>query len=129
MTMIIIILWKMIYPHPCGIRLRTILQSIRTITVETSVKIKMLSVSRVRLYFVLKFMLYFFQKCWYDSFFFFFCPTGLHFCRGTFDGWLCWADTEAGVTVHQPCPQFISGFDPASEFYPMVFNVVYVVRR
>lgn len=43
--------------------------------------------------------------------------TGSHFCRGTFDGWLCWPDTEAGVTVHQPCPEFISGFDPTSESY------------
>lgn len=42
--------------------------------------------------------------------------TGSQFCRGTFDGWLCWPDTDAGVTVHQPCPQFISGFDPTSEF-------------
>lgn len=42
---------------------------------------------------------------------------GSHFCRGTFDGWLCWADTEAGVTVHQPCPEFISGFDPMSEYF------------
>ncbi|XP_060841547.1 calcitonin gene-related peptide type 1 receptor isoform X1 [Rhopalosiphum padi] len=40
-----------------------------------------------------------------------------HFCRGTFDGWLCWADTEAGVTVHQPCPEFISGFDPTRTAY------------
>lgn len=40
-----------------------------------------------------------------------------NYCRGTFDGWLCWADTEAGASIHQPCPQFISGFDPTSEFF------------
>lgn len=55
--------------------------------------------------------------------------TGSHFCRGTFDGWLCWADTEAGVTVHQPCPEFISGFDPTSEFYLLILNTyTYVLR-
>lgn len=49
--------------------------------------------------------------------------TGSHFCHGTFDGWLCWDDTEAGARVHQPCPQFISGFDPASEFYLLFFYI------
>ncbi|XP_050546020.1 calcitonin gene-related peptide type 1 receptor-like isoform X2 [Daktulosphaira vitifoliae] len=39
------------------------------------------------------------------------------YCRGTFDGWLCWDDTKAGVTVHQPCPQFVSGFDPLRTAY------------
>ncbi|XP_050420938.1 calcitonin gene-related peptide type 1 receptor-like isoform X2 [Adelges cooleyi] len=43
--------------------------------------------------------------------------TSSNYCRGTFDGWLCWGDTEAGVTIHQPCPQFISGFDPTRTAY------------
>jgi len=55
--------------------------------------------------------------------------TGSHFCRGTFDGWLCWADTEAGVTVHQPCPAFISGFDPTSEFHLLILNTYTFVLR
>ncbi|KAH8371138.1 hypothetical protein KR093_006314, partial [Drosophila rubida] len=35
------------------------------------------------------------------------------YCAGTFDGWLCWPDTEAGQSALRPCPDFILGFDPA----------------
>lgn len=35
------------------------------------------------------------------------------YCAGTFDGWLCWPDTAAGTSALNPCPDFITGFDPA----------------
>ncbi|XP_055539715.1 calcitonin gene-related peptide type 1 receptor isoform X2 [Wyeomyia smithii] len=34
------------------------------------------------------------------------------FCRGTWDGWLCWPDTAAGTSAYALCPHFITGFDP-----------------
>ncbi|KAH8391062.1 hypothetical protein KR215_005395, partial [Drosophila sulfurigaster] len=33
-------------------------------------------------------------------------------CAGTFDGWLCWPDTDPGESALMPCPDFIPGFDP-----------------
>lgn len=39
------------------------------------------------------------------------------YCPGTFDGWLCWPDTEAGNITQQPCPTFITGFDPDSKIF------------
>ncbi|XP_031638128.1 calcitonin gene-related peptide type 1 receptor isoform X1 [Contarinia nasturtii] len=35
------------------------------------------------------------------------------FCRGTFDGWLCWPDTPAGTSAQASCPDFKIGFDPS----------------
>nr|KAF6469024.1 calcitonin receptor [Molossus molossus] len=35
------------------------------------------------------------------------------FCNRTWDGWLCWDDTPAGVTSHQPCPDYFPDFDIA----------------
>lgn len=37
------------------------------------------------------------------------------YCRGTWDGWLCWPDTEAGKSALQPCPAFMDAFDPTSK--------------
>ncbi|XP_062236997.1 calcitonin gene-related peptide type 1 receptor-like [Platichthys flesus] len=32
-------------------------------------------------------------------------------CNTTWDGWLCWDETEAGVTTEQGCPEFFDDFD------------------
>lgn len=36
--------------------------------------------------------------------------TGLE-CNRTWDGWLCWDETEAGVTTEQRCPNYYDDFD------------------
>lgn len=36
-------------------------------------------------------------------------------CNRTWDGWLCWDDTEAGVTSEQHCPDYFQDFDPSGE--------------
>ncbi|XP_030014712.1 calcitonin gene-related peptide type 1 receptor-like [Sphaeramia orbicularis] len=33
-------------------------------------------------------------------------------CNTTWDGWLCWDETEAGVTAEQNCPDYFEDFDP-----------------
>ncbi|EGV95719.1 calcitonin receptor isoform X1 [Cricetulus griseus] len=33
------------------------------------------------------------------------------YCNRTWDGWLCWDDTPAGVTVYQHCPDYFPDFD------------------
>ncbi|XP_075897486.1 calcitonin gene-related peptide type 1 receptor-like isoform X2 [Nelusetta ayraudi] len=33
-------------------------------------------------------------------------------CNTTWDGWLCWDQTEAGVTTEQGCPDYFDDFDP-----------------
>lgn len=33
-------------------------------------------------------------------------------CNTTWDGWLCWDGTEAGVTAEQSCPDYFHDFDP-----------------
>ncbi|XP_076461485.1 secretin receptor-like [Babylonia areolata] len=33
------------------------------------------------------------------------------YCRRTWDGVMCWPDTEAGLTIVQQCPTYINGFD------------------
>lgn len=38
-------------------------------------------------------------------------PAGLE-CNTTWDGWLCWDQTEAGVTTEQGCPDYFHDFDP-----------------
>ncbi|CAD7077512.1 unnamed protein product [Hermetia illucens] len=35
------------------------------------------------------------------------------YCPGTWDGWTCWPDTLAGTSEYAPCPDFVTGFDPA----------------
>lgn len=32
-------------------------------------------------------------------------------CNITWDGWLCWDETEAGVTTEQSCPDYYTDFD------------------
>ncbi|XP_074196834.1 calcitonin receptor [Rhinolophus sinicus] len=34
------------------------------------------------------------------------------FCNRTWDGWLCWDDTPAGVVTQQHCPDYFPDFDP-----------------
>ncbi|MBN3308420.1 CALRL protein, partial [Amia calva] len=34
-------------------------------------------------------------------------------CNSTWDGWLCWDDTEAGVISQQHCPDYFQDFDPS----------------
>uniref|UniRef100_A0A336MCX8 CSON015148 protein n=1 Tax=Culicoides sonorensis TaxID=179676 RepID=A0A336MCX8_CULSO len=33
------------------------------------------------------------------------------YCKGTWDGWLCWPDTQGGQYSFAKCPDFIAGFD------------------
>ncbi|CAO2602904.1 Calcitonin receptor [Lemmus lemmus] len=33
------------------------------------------------------------------------------YCNRTWDGWLCWDDTPAGVTAYQNCPDYFPDFD------------------
>ncbi|XP_067438833.1 calcitonin gene-related peptide type 1 receptor-like [Thunnus thynnus] len=33
-------------------------------------------------------------------------------CNTTWDGWLCWDETEAGLTTEQSCPDYYDDFDP-----------------
>ncbi|CAH6779182.1 Calcr [Phodopus roborovskii] len=33
------------------------------------------------------------------------------YCNRTWDGWLCWDDTPAGVTAYQHCPDYFPDFD------------------
>lgn len=33
-------------------------------------------------------------------------------CNRTWDGWLCWDDTDAGITSEQHCPDYFQDFDP-----------------
>lgn len=37
-------------------------------------------------------------------------------CNRTWDGWLCWDDTETGVTSEQHCPDYFQDFDPTGEY-------------
>ncbi|CAG5865949.1 unnamed protein product [Menidia menidia] len=34
-------------------------------------------------------------------------------CNRTWDGWLCWDDTKAGVVSEQHCPDYFQDFDPS----------------
>ncbi|KAG7278536.1 hypothetical protein CRUP_009800 [Coryphaenoides rupestris] len=34
-------------------------------------------------------------------------------CNRTWDGWLCWDDTDAGYTSEQHCPDYFQDFDPS----------------
>lgn len=40
--------------------------------------------------------------------------TGPH-CARTWDGWLCWDDTPAGVLTSQNCPNYFVDFDPTEK--------------
>ncbi|XP_026157937.1 calcitonin gene-related peptide type 1 receptor-like isoform X1 [Mastacembelus armatus] len=33
-------------------------------------------------------------------------------CNRTWDGWLCWDETEPGITAEQNCPDYFDDFDP-----------------
>lgn len=37
-------------------------------------------------------------------------------CNRTWDGWLCWEETEAGVTAEQNCPDYYDDFDPHGKY-------------
>uniref|UniRef100_A0A3B4B7C0 Calcitonin gene-related peptide type 1 receptor n=1 Tax=Periophthalmus magnuspinnatus TaxID=409849 RepID=A0A3B4B7C0_9GOBI len=34
-------------------------------------------------------------------------------CNRTWDGWLCWDDTKAGIVAQQHCPDYFQDFDPS----------------
>uniref|UniRef100_A0A7N8XIS5 Calcitonin gene-related peptide type 1 receptor n=1 Tax=Mastacembelus armatus TaxID=205130 RepID=A0A7N8XIS5_9TELE len=34
-------------------------------------------------------------------------------CNRTWDGWLCWDDTKAGIVAEQHCPDYFHDFDPS----------------
>uniref|UniRef100_A0A3B3Q511 Calcitonin gene-related peptide type 1 receptor n=1 Tax=Paramormyrops kingsleyae TaxID=1676925 RepID=A0A3B3Q511_9TELE len=36
-------------------------------------------------------------------------------CSRTWDGWLCWEDTRAGITAEQHCPDYFHDFDPSEK--------------
>lgn len=38
-------------------------------------------------------------------------------CNRTWDGWLCWDDTKAGVISEQHCPDYFQDFDPSGLIY------------
>lgn len=38
-------------------------------------------------------------------------------CNRTWDGWLCWDDTQAGVISDQHCPDYFQDFDPSGLIY------------
>lgn len=38
-------------------------------------------------------------------------------CNRTWDGWLCWEDTEAGFTTNQHCPDYFQDFDTAGLYF------------
>lgn len=38
-------------------------------------------------------------------------------CNRTWDGWLCWDDTRAGVVSEQHCPDYFQDFDPSGMIY------------
>lgn len=46
------------------------------------------------------------------------------FCPQVFDGWSCWARTAAGSVAELPCPYFITGFDPSSEYWFLRFSYI-----
>ncbi|KAI2546673.1 calcitonin receptor [Homo sapiens] len=37
------------------------------------------------------------------------------YCNRTWDGWLCWDDTPAGVLSYQFCPDYFPDFDPSEK--------------
>uniref|UniRef100_A0A3Q3IFU0 Calcitonin gene-related peptide type 1 receptor n=1 Tax=Monopterus albus TaxID=43700 RepID=A0A3Q3IFU0_MONAL len=44
-------------------------------------------------------------------------------CNRTWDGWLCWDETEAGLTTEQRCPDYFKDFDPYGEFVISVTSI------
>lgn len=49
-------------------------------------------------------------------FYLFLFPLATPVCNRTWDGWLCWDDTEAGITSEQHCPDYFMDFDPTGEY-------------
>lgn len=41
-------------------------------------------------------------------------------CNMTWDGWLCWEDTEAGITSEQHCPDYFHDFDPTGKYIQFI---------
>uniref|UniRef100_A0A3P9PQ29 G-protein coupled receptors family 2 profile 1 domain-containing protein n=1 Tax=Poecilia reticulata TaxID=8081 RepID=A0A3P9PQ29_POERE len=44
-----------------------------------------------------------------------FSGSAVNYCNATWDGWLCWEDTEPGTT-EQNCPDYFKDFDTRGEF-------------
>ncbi|KAF3819121.1 hypothetical protein GH733_013271 [Mirounga leonina] len=51
----------------------------------------------------------------FSNFFQFLCESSGPYCNRTWDGWLCWDDTPAGVLSHQYCPDYFPDFDPTEK--------------
>lgn len=47
-------------------------------------------------------------------------------CNRTWDGWLCWDDTKAGVVSEQHCPDYFHDFDPSGMIYCACQFVIYL---
>lgn len=43
-------------------------------------------------------------------------PDATHLCPRTWDGYSCWSDTEADMTVTKPCPTFIAHSVSSSKY-------------
>lgn len=49
-------------------------------------------------------------------------------CNTTWDGWLCWDETEAGLTTEQSCPDYFKDFDPNGTFTFTSLSQVHLER-
>lgn len=48
------------------------------------------------------------------------------YCNRTWDGWLCWDDTPAGVTAYQNCPDYFPDFDVTGKV--LVSLMIFVIQ-
>lgn len=48
------------------------------------------------------------------------------FCNRTWDGWLCWDDTPAGVVTQQHCPDYFPDFDPIGRIF--IFIIYFAMK-
>ncbi|KAI5613448.1 calcitoninprotein-related peptide type 1 receptor precursor [Silurus asotus] len=48
-------------------------------------------------------------------------------CNRTWDGWLCWEDTDIGVTAHQQCPDHFHDFDPAESISGKFIRTLFIL--
>uniref|UniRef100_A0A671REY5 G-protein coupled receptors family 2 profile 1 domain-containing protein n=1 Tax=Sinocyclocheilus anshuiensis TaxID=1608454 RepID=A0A671REY5_9TELE len=42
------------------------------------------------------------------------------YCNRTWDGWLCWDDTPAGIYTSQNCPNYFPDFDSTGTIHSFV---------
>lgn len=55
-------------------------------------------------------------------------PAGLD-CNTTWDGWLCWDQTEAGITAEQSCPDYFHDFDPNGNVRARCYDCASIARH